>query len=177
MLFDSSQAIIVCLLIGVCSVLPENANHDLTKTMEQYLETIYDLQKKDGFATVTDIADAREVKAPSVTYVLQKLGDAGLVNYEKYRSVTLTPDGMEIAERLERIHETLKWFLELIGVDEETADEDACEIEHIVRPETVEKLTQFVQWVQGAPKSPKWLSHFREYQETGARSPECEGEE
>lgn len=158
----------------LCSVLSENES---TKTMEQYLETIYDLQKKDGFATVTDIAEARNVKAPSVTYVLQKLGDAGLVNYEKYRSVTLTAEGMKVAKRLEHIHETLRWFLKLIGVDEEIADEDACEIEHIVRPETAKKLTQFAEWVQGAPKSPKWLTHFREYQETGARSPECEDDE
>lgn len=162
---------------GVCSVLSKDTNHELTKTMEQYLETIYDLQKKDGFATVTDIAEVRDVKAPSVTYVLQKLGDAELVNYEKYRSVTLTPEGMKIAKRLERIHETLRWFLKLIGVDEEIADEDACEIEHIVRPETVTKLTQFAEWVKGAPKSPTWLTHFREYQETGARSSECEEED
>ncbi|MHA2141069.1 MAG: metal-dependent transcriptional regulator [Candidatus Thorarchaeota archaeon] len=138
----------------------------LTKAMEQYLESIHELQLKHGAASVTDIAEMRGVKAPSVTYVLQKLKKIGLVNYERYRSVSLTPEGEEIAEKLERAHKTIKWFFCMIGIDEEIADSDACEFEHIANPETVEKLTQFVEWVQKEPKNPRWLEHFREYQES-----------
>jgi DtxR family Mn-dependent transcriptional regulator len=145
----------------------------LTKAMEQYLESIYELQQEHGSASVTDIAEMRGVKAPSVTYVLQRLKKIGLVNYERYRSVSLTPKGEEIAEELDRAHKTLKWFFCMIGIDETIADDDACEFEHIANPETVEKLTQFVEWVKSAPKSPKWLEHFKEYQESGTRSEEC----
>ncbi|NHJ12496.1 MAG: metal-dependent transcriptional regulator [Candidatus Thorarchaeota archaeon] len=147
---------------------------ELTKAMEQYLETIYGLQEERGSASVTDIADVRGVKAPSVTYVLQKLKKLGLVNYKKYRSVSLTPEGMAIAERLEKTHQTLKWFFCLIGIDEEVAEADACEFEHTAHPETVEKLTEFVDWVKAAPKDPKWLEHFRKYQKNGSYPGECQ---
>jgi DtxR family Mn-dependent transcriptional regulator len=142
--------------------------------MEQYLETIYDLQRDNGSAGVTEIAEMRGVKAPSVTYVLRKLKKLGLVNYERYRSVSLTTRGEEIAKDLERAHKIIKWFFCLIGIDEEIADADACEFEHIANPETVEKLTQFVEWVKTAPRSPRWLDHFKEYQESGTRPEECE---
>ena len=145
----------------------------MTKAMEQYLESIYELQQKHGSASVTDIAEMRGVKAPSVTYVLQKLKKIGLVNYERYRSVSLTTKGKEIAEHLDSAHKTIKWFFCMIGIDEEIADDDACEFEHIANPETVEKLTQFVEWVKGAPKSPRWLEHFKEFQELGTRPEEC----
>lgn len=155
------------------SRVSERVLKGMTKAMEQYLESIYELQQKHGSASVTDIAEMRGVKAPSVTYVLQKLKKIGLVNYERYRSVSLTTKGKEIAEHLDRAHKTIKWFFCMIGIDEEIADDDACEFEHIANPETVEKLTQFVEWVKGAPKSPRWLEHFKEFQELGTRPEEC----
>ena len=146
---------------------------ELTKAMEQYLETIYDLQQQWGAASVTDIAERRGVKSPSVTYVLQKLKKLNLVNYKKYRSVSLTSKGLRIAKRLERTHETLEWFLMLIGVDEKIANADACELEHFVHSDTMARLTEFAEWVKGAPKHPKWIKHFREFQKTGRRTEEC----
>ena len=145
----------------------------LSKAMEQYLETIYSLQKEIGAASVTDIAEARSVKAPSVTYVLRKLKTLGLINYKRYRSVSLTSKGTKIAKKLEITHETLRWFLELIGVSPDVADDEACELEHIVQAETLERLTQFVDWVRGAPGNPRWLNHFRAFQESGVRSDDC----
>lgn len=138
---------------------------ELTKAMEQYLETIYELEEKHGSASVTDIADVRGVKAPSVTYVLRKLKKLGLINYKKYYSVSLTTEGRAVAERLEKTHQALKWFFCLIGVDEEIAEADACDFEHTAHPETIEKLAEFADWVKAAPKGPKWLKHFRRYQE------------
>ncbi len=156
-----------------CTLMEVKCLKGFTKGMEQYLETIYDLQREKGSAGVTDIAEKRGVKAPSVTYVLRKLKKLRLVNYERYRSVSLTTKGEEIAEDLERAHKTIKWFFCMIGIDEQVADEDACEFEHIANPETVDKLTQFVEWVKTAPKSPRWLEHFKEYQESGEHPEEC----
>ena len=141
--------------------------------MERYIEAIYVLQNEDESASITDIAAARAVKAPSVTYIVRRLRDLGLVNYKRYGSVTLTPKGLKLAEELERTHGALKWFFMLIGVDEKIADSDACELEHFVAPLTVEKLTEFAEWVKGAPKDPIWIQHFREYQRTGKRIEEC----
>ncbi|MFW9910692.1 MAG: metal-dependent transcriptional regulator [Candidatus Thorarchaeota archaeon] len=136
----------------------------LSKSMEQYLETIYEIERDGRTPTVSDIADAKCVRLPSVTYVLRKLSkpDRGLVNYERYsREVTLTARGRAIAERLEKTHATLKWFFEMIGLDSEIANDDACEIEHIVRPATVDKLTGFVEWVQNNTKASKLLSEYQ----------------
>ena len=136
----------------------------LSKSMEQYLETIYEIEIGGKVASVTDIAETRGVKSPSVTYVLRKLSDPemNLVNYKRYtREVSLTKKGRKIAERLEKTHETLRWFFEMIGLDSAVANDDACEIEHIVRPETVVKLTEFVEWVQTNPKAAKLLSEFQ----------------
>ncbi|MHA2425297.1 MAG: metal-dependent transcriptional regulator [Candidatus Thorarchaeota archaeon] len=136
----------------------------LSKAMEQYLETIYEIEASGKKASVTDIAEARGVKSPSVTYVLRKLSqpDQMLVNYERYnREVSLTKKGRKIAERLERTHQTLRWFFEMIGLESKVANDDACEIEHIVRPETVDKLTDFVEWIQTTPKAAKLLSEFQ----------------
>ncbi len=142
---------------------------ELTRTLEDYIETIHILQQEGGSASVTDIAMMKRVKSPSVTYILQKLRTLDLVNYRKYRSVSLTPKGLEIAQKLETKHRTLKWFFELIGVDDQIANADACEFEHFVNPQTVEKLTQFAEWVKGEPKRPLWLDRFREFQRTGQR--------
>jgi len=141
--------------------------------MERYIEAIYALQNEGGSASITDIAKVQKVKAPSVTYIVRRLRDLGLVNYKRYGSVTLTSKGLKLAEELERTHGALKWFFMLIGVDEKIADSDACELEHFVAPLTVEKLTEFAEWVKGAPKDPTWIQHFREYQRTGKRIAEC----
>ena len=136
----------------------------ISKAMEQYLETIFELESSGKVASVSDIAEARGVKSPSVTYVLRKLSqpDLALVNYERYnREVTLTKKGRKIAERLERTHQTIKWFFEMIGLDSDVANDDACEIEHFIRPETVDKLTDFVEWIQSTPKAARLLTDFQ----------------
>jgi DtxR family Mn-dependent transcriptional regulator len=79
---------------SVCSKESNLVPRDLSTTLEHYIETIYELQTEWGAASVTDIAEKRGVKSPSVTYVLQKLKSLGLVRYKKYRSVSLTAAGM-----------------------------------------------------------------------------------
>ena len=72
-------------------------------------------------------------------------------------------------------HKILTDFLVILGVDREVAEHDACEMEHTLHPETVDRLTRFVEFVKGAPKSPRWLEHFRHFYKTG-KHPECRDE-
>jgi DtxR family Mn-dependent transcriptional regulator len=139
----------------------------ITKTMEMYLEAIYELELEYGSSSPTDIAKKRGVKIASVTYMLQRLKDKGLINYRRYRSITLTPKGIQLAEQLKRKHDAIKWFLVLIGVEEEIADADACELEHYVHPQTIKRLTEFSDWVGDGSTPPRWLLEFREFQKTG----------
>jgi len=139
----------------------------LSESMEDYLEIIYRLEKKKGFARTSDISSFFGHKPSSVTGMLQKLDEQGLVNYEKYRGVTLTAKGKQLAKDVSRRHETLVSFLKVLGIDKEIAEEDACRIEHAVHKETIERLRKFVSFVQKAPKDPKWLRHFEYFIKTG----------
>jgi len=145
----------------------------ITKSVEDYLEAIYNLIEKKGYARTIDIANHLKIRSPSVTEMLQKLDKEGFIIYEKYRGIKLTSKGEEIAKSVKKRHEILARFLEILGVEREIAEEDACSIEHSVHPETMERLSKFVEFVSSAPKDPKWLEHFEHYVRTGEH-PECE---
>jgi len=137
------------------------------KTIEDYAELIYILQDKTGKVHTNDVAFALNISPASVTEIFQKLGDEDYINYEKYSGVTLTSKGKKIAIETIRKHDTLKKFLMILGITEKTADEDACKIEHIVTPETMKRLTKFVEFVQKFKEGPKWLDNFEHFYETG----------
>ena len=111
---------------------------------EKYIERMYELKKKKGYIRAIDLARYMGVKPSSVTEMLQKLAREGYVNYEKYRNVDLTPKGLALAVELERKHEAIKKLFMHLGVDEETANRDACLIEHIISEETAKKIMEFV---------------------------------
>ena len=138
-----------------------------TERTEDYLEALDIIIEKKGYAQVKDVTKFLGVGASSVTEMFQKLGDAGYINYEKYSGVTLTSKGKNIAKKTRKKHDTLKKFLLIIGVDEKIANEDACKIEHIVNPKTMDRLTKFVEFVKRFGDSPKWLEHFKHFYETG----------
>ena len=140
-------------------------------TKEEYIETIYMFEKKEGKAQTGQIAEHMGVKPPSVTEMLQKLQDEGLVDYEPYLGATLTDKGRNLANELMARHKTIADFLEIIGVDKELAELDACQLEHQVSAETMAKLSKFVEFIQSAPRDPQWIDNFKKYCETGKR--EC----
>ncbi|UCE95994.1 MAG: metal-dependent transcriptional regulator [Candidatus Bathyarchaeota archaeon] len=150
-----------------------DATLELSETEQSYVETIHALIEKRGFAAVIDIADGLSIKSPSVTNMLQKLDLKGFVKYTRYRNVTLTKKGVMLAKLLKKRHRSLKTFLEMLGVNEDTAEKDACNIEHIAHATTIKKLAKFVDFVQKAPQSPKWLEHFKHFERTGKHPKSC----
>jgi len=122
----------------------QDSGSELTKALEMYIKVAYELEEELGIATVSDMADRLSVKAPSVTAALQKLDTMGMVNYRKYQNVKLTKKGTAVAKKLNQRNKTLLDFLMMIGVDEEIAKTDACEIEHVVNPVTIEKLEEYL---------------------------------
>lgn len=117
---------------------------DRTDRMEDYLEVIYELIKQKGYATTVDISNYLNVSSPSVTKMIQRLDESGYLNYEKYRGIRLTDDGIKIAKSIHARHEILAEFFRMIGVDDETANNDAEGIEHHLHPETLKKLEEFM---------------------------------
>lgn len=118
-----------------------------TRSMEDYLERIYELIQAKGYARVVDIAGLLKVQSPSVTRMVQKLADEGYLEYEKYRGIVLTQKGAELGRAVEGRHRTLTQFLRLIGVgDEKTVFQDVEGIEHHVSPETMEAIRTLVRF-------------------------------
>jgi len=132
------------------------------KREEEYIEAIYSVVEDKGYAKVTDVSKELEVGLPAVTEMFQRLDDKGYINYTKYSGVTLTTEGEQIAHKLCEKHEVLRDFLVILGLDEGIADEDACKIEHIVEPETIEILNEFVDFIRES-EEPPWLEDFRKY--------------
>jgi DtxR family Mn-dependent transcriptional regulator len=118
----------------------KSKSSELTQALEMYVKVVHELELEFGSAAPSDIADRLQVKAPSVTSALQKLDSLGMVKYQRYQHVNLTRKGRDVAEMLDRRHRTLFDFLIHIGVEEEIALSDACEIEHIVHRETIDRL-------------------------------------
>ncbi len=122
------------------------------KTIEEYIELIYILEQKDGHAHTGTIASEMDIKAPSVTQMLQKLEREGLVQYQSYTGATLTKKGKTMALHLLEKHRVIREFLELIGIDEKTAERDACQIEHHISTDSVRQLEKFVEFLQQDPE-------------------------
>lgn len=122
------------------------ANLELTENLEDYLETILELQEAKTVARSKDIADKLDIKRGSVTGMLKKLAKKGLINYEPYGYVTLTTLGKKIAMEIEKKHVFLKaFFLDVLKVDEETAEKTACQMEHAFDKQTFTKFKAFIE--------------------------------
>lgn len=124
---------------------------DRTDRMEDYLEVIYELIQEKGYATTVDISSYLNVSSPSVTKMMQKLDETGYLNYEKYRGIRLTEEGIRIAENIRNKHGLLAEFFILIGVDQESANSDAEGIEHHLHPQTIKKLKEFMSLIKKNP--------------------------
>jgi DtxR family Mn-dependent transcriptional regulator len=120
--------------------------------MEDYLETIANLNDKTRAVRVNQIGRVLDVKMPSVTSALNRLSDEGLVRHEKYGYVELTAKGEEVARETIRRHKALsRFFAEALRIDKETAERDACKIEHVISPLSLERVIKFVEFIQACP--------------------------
>ena len=124
-------------------------NTELSANMEDYLETIY-LQDLEGQAAkVKNIADAMGVSKPSVTEALSVLQDRGLVLHQKYGDIELTEKGRVTAEDIYYRHKLFhEFFMEVLKVSEEQAEDDACKVEHLVSEETTQRVEMLLQYLK-----------------------------
>lgn len=124
----------------------------LSESLEDYLETILELQATKTVARSKDIAEKLDIKRGSVTGMLKKLAENNLINYEPYGFVTLTPEGKKIALEIERRHIFLKdFFSRILKVDEETADITACRMEHAMDKQTFQQFKNFIKKIDACP--------------------------
>jgi len=113
--------------------------------VEEYIETIYDLESRNGSAKTTAIAKCLKVAPASVTEVLRSLSDKGLVAYEPYRGATLTGEGRKIAGTIKRRHRLLEVFLtDVLHLNREKVHDEACRMEHTISGETENALCRML---------------------------------
>lgn len=134
-----------------------------TATAEDYLERIYALIEEKGYARVSDIAQALEVRPSTVTRMVQKLGEQNLLEYERYRGLSLTEEGERVGRSIHRRHKALEAFLHLLGVhDQATVQRDIEGIEHHLSSRTLESLTQMVEFFEANPDLLRRYQAFRD---------------
>lgn len=117
----------------------------LQESGENYLETILILEKRNGIARSVDVANELNFSKPSVSRAVQVLKKAGYVETGNINQLILTSTGRKIAENIYDRHCTLKKYLLSLGVNEKTASEDACRMEHVISDETFAAIKQLVE--------------------------------
>ncbi len=116
----------------------------LNRAGEDYLKAILILQRKNGSVRSLDIAKLLDVSKPSVSVAVKLLREGGFLIMDEDKHICLTDIGRETAEVVYEKHRVLSECLIAMGVDSDTADQDACRMEHIVSPETIEKMKIFL---------------------------------
>ena len=112
---------------------------------EDYLETVLVLQKKKGMVRSVDVARHMEVSKPSVCHAVATLRDGGFLTMDSDYYLHLTDIGMEVAEQIYEKHRFFTERLIAAGVDPETAEQDACRIEHVISEESFQRLKAAVE--------------------------------
>ncbi len=117
----------------------------LTASLEDYLEIIYILQQGDSGVGITDISRELKISKPSVTKAIGILRAEELVIQEKYGKITLTEKGVLAAEEVYKKHKILSKFInKVLGVNERTAEIDACKMEHVLSAETLLGMKKYL---------------------------------
>ena len=112
----------------------------LRESGEMYLETILILSQKSGFVRSVDIGEKMGYSKPSVSRAVGILRQGGYIQVGKDGGITLTDSGRAVAEKIYERHRLLTRFLVTLGVEETTAAEDACKIEHVISDASFEAI-------------------------------------
>ena len=121
----------------------------LTPSLENYLEAILYLEKKNKVARVKDIANMLDVQMPSVTGALKTLKSKGLIRYEKNSYINLTERGTSIARSVQNRHSIIANFLErTLGLSPDDAEQQACQMEHIISMDTARRIENLSMYIE-----------------------------
>ncbi len=116
-----------------------------SESLEMYLEAIVELDAQSEAVRSVDIARYLGVSKPSVSRAMNNLKSAGLILQEPYGRVTLTEAGRKKADHIHGLHHMITdFFMEALGLSAQTAEADACRIEHVISPETVMAISEYL---------------------------------
>ena len=143
----------------------------ISSSLEDYLEAIFNLVGESKIARSKDIATVLDVSRSSVTGALRVLKKKGLVNYKPYDFVTLTESGRTAAADIVRKHNILKaFFINVLGIEPDLAQQAACKAEHSLGPEIIARLLYFIDFVTQSGKNGCDLAdEFRQFYKIGSK--------
>ena len=113
---------------------------------QMYLETIYILSQNKSYVRAIDVGEHLGYSKPSVSRAMSILKKNGYVLVDADGAITLTESGMEIARTMYTRHTVLSEMLMRLGVDEKTATEDACRIEHVISEASFLAVKKHLEW-------------------------------
>lgn len=117
----------------------------ISKSLEEYIKTMYILKKQNGNVRVTDIANKMNCTKPSVNKALHNLKDNNLVNYESYGTIELTTNGEELAKKIIEAYDIVYLFLkDVLNLESEVAEQEAENIKSVISDDTINKLAKYV---------------------------------
>lgn len=117
---------------------------EMHESSEDYLEKILMLQKRLGQVRSIDIVNELGFSKPSVSIAMKKLRENGYIEMDCENLITLTASGAKVARRIYARHQTLTKLLVQFGVDQKTAEKDACKIEHDISDESFAKIKAYL---------------------------------
>ncbi len=125
----------------------------LSASLEDYLEAIYHIVREKKAARAKDISKRLGVNRSSVTGALHSLAERNLINYTPYDFATLTSEGEKVAANIDHRHAVLRdFFTKVLGVEAAKAEDSACRMEHAVSETILDRLAQFVNFIQICPR-------------------------
>lgn len=133
--------------------------HNLSQSLEDYLEAAYDLSRAEGFARSSRISERLKVSRPSVTSAVRQLAARGLLEQEPYGYIKLTPAGLKAGAEITGRHCLLKdFFMEILGMDEAKAETDACRAEHALSRGALARLQALAAHLRSPRRSAEMAS-------------------
>jgi DtxR family Mn-dependent transcriptional regulator len=153
----------------------QEARREQSASMEDYLEAIAKLAERRKVVRVKQLSERLGVKMPSVTSALKRLSEQELVEHERYGHIKLTAEGDKVARDVIDRHEALtRFFAQALGINRETAEDDACKIEHVISPLSMDRLAKFVEFIEACPLGgTNFPSRYEYYLEHGELPQDC----
>ena len=122
----------------------------ISKSLEEYLKTMYILKQKNGNIRVTDIAEQMNCSKPSVNKAINNLKENGLINYETYGTIEMTEQGENLAKKILETYDIVFLFLkDVLGMENNKAEKEAENMKLSMSDETINSLARYVHHVLG----------------------------
>lgn len=134
----------------------------ISSSLEDYLEAIYEIMAEKQGVKAVEISRRLGVGRSSVTDALKTLNEKKLVNYGRYDVISLTKDGEEAAKSVIFKHKILfEFFTEILGLDSDDAQKNACRVEHVISETASDRLVAFIQYAKEKGENSDFIAKFR----------------